>query len=159
MRAGSRVARALASGWQFSGILVFQSGTPFSILAGSSGSLNTRPYLIGNPDLSSGRARSEVIQQYFNTAAFSFTDADNGTFGNSGRNILQGPGTKNWDASIMRMFSFTERYRLQFRADFFNLTNRVALKNPSNDLSANDFGQITEAGDPRILQFSLKFLF
>src|SRR5262249_8252233 len=99
------------------------------------------------------------IQEYFNTAAFSFTDADNGTFGNSGRNILQGPGTKSWDASMLKTFSFTERYKLQFRADFFNLPNRVPLKNPSNDLSSSDFGQITEAGDPRILQFSLKLLF
>ena len=82
---------------------------------------------------------------------------------------FRGPGYADWDASIARMFPFTERTSLQFRAEYFNLLNHTNLGDPAHRLGGT-FGRITSttpqnvspatvANDPRIAQFSLKLIF
>ena len=93
---------------------------------------NDRPNMIGDPFLSTSRPRSQLITKYFNPAAFQ----QNGqlTFGNAGRNILVGPGFADMDSGLMKNFSLTERHKLQFRAEFFNLFNRPNFANPVGTL-------------------------
>jgi hypothetical protein len=81
-------------------------------------------------------------------------------FGNAGRNILRGPGLKYLDLSVSRNFVITERMKLQFRAEAFNLTNTATFGLPNENVSGGAPGVITSlAADPRILQFALRLAF
>jgi hypothetical protein len=151
-------------GWQSFGVLTFQTGNPFtvSLLSDNDNSntgfsnlgygANNRPNVVGDPHLSNPGA-----QEWFNTKAFAI--APYGSFGNAGRNILDGPGLATVDFSIIKNTRATERLNVQFRAEFFNLFNRTNFNLPDNFLGSPTFGQITSAQDPRRLQLALKFLF
>jgi hypothetical protein len=89
-----------------------------------------------------------------------------GTFGTVGKNSFRLPGAFTWDMDLVKNFSFTERWRLQFRAEFFNVFNRAnfmddaaSLTNFQKVSSTNNFGAIRQAGDPRIGQLALKIFF
>ena len=98
-----------------------------------------------------------MIARYFNTSVF--VPNAIGTFGNSGKNILRAPRFFGNDAGLLKSNQITERIGLQFRAEFFNLFNKVNFNGPSTNASSSSFGQITSAGDPRILQLALKLQF
>jgi hypothetical protein len=98
------------------------------------------------------------LAQYFNTAVFSQPAPF--TFGNTGRTLnVLGPGLHNLDFSGFKNFHLTEQVNLQFRAEFFNVTNTPAFGLPDQVLSDAAFGRITSAGTPRQVQFALKLLF
>jgi hypothetical protein len=151
-------------GWQSFGVLTFQTGTPFTValLSDNDNSntgfsnlgygANNRPNVVGNPHISNPSA-----MEWFNTAAFAV--APYGTFGNAGRNILDGPGLATVNFSIVKNTRVTERLNVQFRAEFFNLLNRTNFNLPDNFVGSPTFGQITSAQDPRRTQLALKFLF
>jgi hypothetical protein len=81
-------------------------------------------------------------------------------FGNTGRNILIGPGQFNWDISINKNFALTERFHLQYRTDFFNAFNHPQFSNPATTVNTGSFGQITSTTvAPRIVQLSLRLVF
>jgi hypothetical protein len=149
--------------WQMNGILVLQTGPPLTINTGFDNSFsgigNDRVDVIGNPGLPGGLARGARIQQWFNTAAF--TANAPGTFGTLGRNTLVGPGYADLDLSLFKAFPmpFSERHRVEFRAECFNLLNRVNLSSPNTSFSSSLFGRITAASDPRILQLGLRYSF
>ena len=82
-----------------------------------------------------------------------------GTYGDSPKNALQGPRLFNQDFAAIRNFKIMEKANLQFRAEFFNLFNTVNFSIPGNGVGGGNFGQITSAGSPRILQFALKLAF
>ncbi len=108
--------------------------------------------------MDSGRPHGEMILQYFNTSVFTVNRV--GTFGNSGKNILRGPRYFNTDFSIVKNTSISEAKSVQFRAELFNAFNNVNFGLPNSTVSSDSqFGRITSALDPRILQFGLKFLF
>ena len=111
---------------------------------------------MGDPNLPGGRSRAQQINQFFNTVAFAKAT---GLYGTAGRNILYGPAALNWNMSAFKQFVVKENKKLQLRADFFNVFNEVNLGNPNTTMSAANFGKITSAAAPRILQFGLKFLF
>lgn len=149
----------LLNNWQVNAITSLYSGLPFTVISGTDRSLsgigNDYADQIGNPAHPAGVSQ---IQEYFNTAAF--TQAVIGTFGDIGRNSLRGPGFFDVDASIFKNFLFTERYRLQFRAEAFNIENRPNFNNPNATVSTSvTFGRITAANNPRVLQFALKMFF
>lgn len=160
----SDLTSRLLGGWETHGILTLQSGRPFTVAllseidnSGTGRSIlgfgaNDRPNLIGNPELS-----SPGTLQWFNTAAFAFPTP--GTFGNAGRNILDGPGFQNFNAAMVKNTRFSERINLQFRAEAFNLFNHPNFNLPDNFLGSPTFGRITSARDPRHIQFGLKLLF
>jgi hypothetical protein len=81
------------------------------------------------------------------------------SFGNSGRNILRGPGLNNFDLSVGRTFKLAESKNIEFRSEFFNAFNHAQFFNPDHGGGSGTFGQITQARDPRIMQFGLKFYF
>jgi len=152
------------TGWQTSGIVTLQTGRPFTVALlrefDNSGTgisalgfgANDRPNVVGNAELS-----NRTPEAWFNTSAFVFPPQ--GTFGNAGRNILDGPGFQSVNASLSKNTSLSERFNLQFRAEVFNLFNHPNLNLPDNFLGSPTFGSITSARDPRHIQFGLKLLF
>src|SRR5579884_963036 len=152
-------SNVLLNNWQINTIVSLYSGLPFTVVSGTDRSLsgigNDYADIVGNPARPAGVSQ---VQQYFNTAAFA--PAAIGTFGDAGRNILRGPGYFDVDASLFKDFLFTERWRLQFRAEAFNIENRPNFQNPNANVGSQvTFGRITAANDPRVLQFALKLFF
>jgi hypothetical protein len=83
-----------------------------------------------------------------------------GTFGNAGRNILRGPGWVTFDMSVQRQIEITGRVNATLRWDVFNLFDRANLGIPERNITAATAGVIsTLAGDPRVMQFSLRIAF
>jgi hypothetical protein len=160
----SGFAKALLHGWQLNGILIWQSGFPFSVASGRDNSFSgvngdLAGFLGGNPALSGDRSRNDQLYQWFNTALF--TPNALGTFGNSGRNIIRGPGFFNTDLGLLKDTFITERYNLQFRAEFFNAFNNPNFRLPNNNQASAQFGRITAVTDDnqRIIQLGLKLSF
>jgi hypothetical protein len=155
------LVRSLADGWSISAIASFRSGTPLTITSGRDnnldGNTNDRANLIGDPVLDPNRSRSEVVAQWFNTAAFAQNPT--GTDGTSGRNIIDGPGLKNVDLGLFRDFRITERFKLQFRAEATNALNIVNLSNPTTGQNSATFGQIRTARPMRQVQLGLRLSF
>jgi hypothetical protein len=99
----------------------------------------------------------QSIDRWFDLAAF--TTQAQFTYGNSGRNILDGPGNRNVDLSLAKSFAVTEKVRVQFRAESFNATNTANFGFPSANINAAGVGTITSAAEPRRVQFALKAVF
>ncbi len=152
------VGRRILSGWQANGIGRIRGGSGFSVVSGVDSNLNgvnnDRPDLVGDPILDTGRSKPEKLARYFEPTAF--RSAALGSNGTAGRNILLGPGSVNWDLSLFRDFALTERYRLQYRAEFFNALNHANFSNPNANLSNANVGRILGANSGRIIQFGLR---
>ncbi len=158
---GNPIARHVLNGWSLSAIVSLRSGLPLTITNGSDANLdgnnNDRANLIGDPLLDPNRPRNEVVARWFNTAAFAPPAA--GQDGTAGRNIIDGPGSKNVDLGIFRDFNFTERFRLQFRAEATNALNIVNLRDPQTGRNNSLFGQVREARPMREVQLGLRLTF
>jgi hypothetical protein len=76
-----------------------------------------------------------------------------------GRNVVTGPGSKNFDVGLFKRIAIRENHKVEFRCEMFNIFNFVNLANVETRLSRTNFGQVTSAGAPRILQFGLKYSF
>jgi hypothetical protein len=162
LKSSAALTRGILGGWQLSGLANWQSGFPFSVASGVDNSRSgigsdRADYLGTSATLPSDRALQSVLNQYFNVAAFAPNAL--GTFGSSGRNILRGLSSFNVDMSAQKYFSITERYRLQFRGEFFNAANTPTFGLPGASLPSPSVGKILSASDPRILQFAIKVLF
>jgi hypothetical protein len=161
--------KRLTAGWQVSGIYTLASGVPITPFwngaapSGSGETSNDRPNLIGNPN--NGPKRWDA---WFNTAAFA--PAAQGTFGNSGRNVIIGPRTNSADVSVMKSTSISERLKLQFRAEIFNVFNHPNFALPNVTFNSGAFGTIASTvdvangnplgdGGPRLVQLALKLKF
>jgi len=152
--------------WQIGGILTLQSGQPFTpqLASGQSGTLLNvdRPDRIRDGNLPSKQRKPE---RWFDTEAFAppptFFDVG-GPFsipGNAGRNILDGPGFKNFDVTVQKVVPFSERHRLTFRWEIFNVTNHPNFNLPGRLFGTANFGRVTSARDARLMQFSLRYAF
>jgi hypothetical protein len=96
--------------------------------------------------------------RWLNPAAFKAPNP--GEFGNLENNSLIGPARFNVDMGVTRSFPLGgQRQQLQFRGEIFNVFNRVQLNNPVSALNNGNFGLITSASDPRIIQLALKYTF
>src|SRR5438034_1758343 len=172
-----RAARLIASDWQVSPIMKITSGTFFSVTGGIDYALNGAPQAKDqrpNQILANPYAENKTIDHWLNPAAFALPAL--GTYGNLGANNILGPGMFQLDMAVTRTIQVGEGKSLQLRAEAFNLPNHMNPNNPGvcsdtcvNALnSAGTFGKIQSdisgtsglsAGDPRILQFALKFVF
>jgi len=158
----SRAMDLAFGGWHLGGILSMASGFWFTPTLGydpsNTGSQGlVRTDRIANGNLPSGQRDPSL---WFDINAFPFP-ADF-TFGNAGRNILEGPGQKILDGSIRKEFAITERQRLEFRAEFFNMLNHPNFAQPDNyiDDGPGSAGVITSLAVPmRQIQFGLKYRF
>ncbi|MDW5264660.1 MULTISPECIES: hypothetical protein [Acidobacteriaceae] len=107
-----------------------------------------------------GASRAQKVSKWFNTAAYT-TNAV-GTFGNSGRNSLVGPGLENVDFGFTKALPSLKVVHPLFRAEAFNLLNHTNLANPNSSLSSSTFGKITSVnanGSPRVLQVAFRLEF
>ena len=167
-RAAPRAAAFLTNGWQFNAISSLSTGTPFTVydsadvsLQGSapeiSGFYSSRPDLISNPNAGQPHTANEWVSRAPFLQLNPQTQA--GQFGNEGRNVVRGPGIEDADVSLFKYFNIDETRRVQFRAECFNLLNHPNFGLPVNDLESPAFGQILQAGSPRLMQLAVKFLF
>ena len=172
--------RQVLGGWQIGGIAVFQSGNPFTLFSNNNSSdQNTfldRPDLLGNVQTFDPR-RSQIFSPaangvngsclngeesgnyFFDPTQFDCSHVPELTFGTTPRNFLRGPGINNFDISIIKHFKITESRQVEFRTEFFNAFNHAQFLNPNNQGFSGNFGQITQARDPRRIQFGLKVYF
>ena len=161
---GSFLRIALGS-WQGSGIVTFQSGSPFSITGGSGNNSEAlqngdRADVVAGQPLNVHRgSKAQWLRQYFNPLAFTVNAP--GTFGDSGKNILTGPSVATADLGIAKNWMLEKNVRLQFRWEAFNAFNHASFSTPINSPTASNFGQITSIGaiQPRVMQGSLKVTF
>ncbi|MGH9373252.1 MAG: TonB-dependent receptor domain-containing protein, partial [Vicinamibacterales bacterium] len=148
--------------WQVQAVGTLQSGRPFTVgmhpdidvsNTGRSNlgfGYNDRPNVSGDPSLDDGDER-----EWFDTGAFS-TGAF-GSFGNAGRNTVEGPGYGNLNVAVVKMVPLGPA-RLQLRFETFNLFNTVNFDLPDAFVGSPTFGQILSAGSPRRIQFAVRVL-
>ncbi|MGH9674278.1 MAG: TonB-dependent receptor domain-containing protein [Bryobacteraceae bacterium] len=151
----SGVPGVLLSGWQIAGISTFGGGEPYSVTFTSTvlGWPSSRADIVGDPKVS-----DPSIRRWFNPAAFAVPAPFN--YGNSARNLLFGPGFFNWDTAVFKNTQLTERTRLEFRAEFFNVLNHPNFGLPASNISVPaTVGRISSASDPRDIQFGLRLVF
>jgi hypothetical protein len=170
--------RQLIGGWQISGITTVQSGGPFTVYNGSNdysgfNQFYDRPDVVGTGKIHQDNRNPDAA---FDTGYFSKTPPT-GRVGTGGRDQFRGPGLVNFDFAALKSFTLgTERVRLQFRGDLFNLFNHTNFSNPVSNQSSGNFGKITSTvgsavatavgttaglvgGGPRVVQFSLRLQF
>ena len=152
-------SKYVLGGWQTTGIFFVQSGYPFSITSqirncGCGGTVRPDPVAGVDPIF----RNDNVKELYLNTAAFQAPAT--GTFGKIGQSYLHGPGWTQMDLSIFKNFDITERQRIQFRSELFNLSNTPAFQNPATTWGAADFGKISGTRNRgRQIQFALRYMF
>jgi hypothetical protein len=149
-------ARMIVSGWRVSGIVRLASGDYLTVQTGLDRSLtgmqNQRPNQV--LDNVYGDA---TLNNWLNPAAFAQPDL--GTHGNVKRNAYEGPGSRVIDLSLVRGFEFRGSHRIEARVEAFNALNWYRWGNPNTTLNNANFGRILNAGDPRVMQFALKYSF
>jgi hypothetical protein len=167
---------AIVNGWEITGVNSWQNGFRFTVYSGVDNSFtgvgSDRAQFTGNnisQAILGDRSHGEMVQEYFNTSLFTVNPV--GTFGNAPRNLLENPGMFNVDSAALKDFQINDRFKVQFRAEFFNVFNNVNFTVPGlgsgnpNESAAGtkvgtgSFGKLTVAADPRILQLGLKFFF
>ena len=180
----NRMAKAVLGGWELNGIFTYGSGLPMDVLDGFNNSQNGD---LGNPDRPSlvaganqnpvngtsvgctGVAAGQQLHTpnlYFDPCSFILSPP--GTFGNLGRNVLTGPGLVNLDSTLVKNMKFSDRMSLQFRAEFFNITNHANFDQPglklfsSSGKRSGSAGVITDTATPdsnREIQLGMKLIF
>ncbi len=145
--------------WTVTGVLTLQSGVPIAVTQATNNNAFAgfglqRPNLVGDPELPSGE---RTVARWFNTAAFAA--ANQFTLGTSSRNPVRGPSYRNLDLALMRRVRLPAGNALDLRAEVFNATNTPPLGAPNGVFGSAAFGSITTAGDPRVVQFAVKFVF
>jgi Carboxypeptidase regulatory-like domain/TonB-dependent Receptor Plug Domain len=173
LKSQNGLLRNVFGDWQLSGLVSAQTGRSFVVLSGASGASSSgtgigqdRANLIGDPYGAGACAKAGITgpcRDWLNPA--SFTSNAPSTFGNIGKGSIRLPGFNGWDMGLSKNFRFTERAALLFRAEFFNIFNRVnfdegaATGNFARLNSAANFGALQSVSDPRIGQLALKVTF
>jgi hypothetical protein len=160
----NRWLRGVAGNWETSGIVSAQTGGPLTIQAGKDQSQTGIGYdravlVSADAQVYGGNACGSVAPciNYVNPTAFALPAI--GTFGNVGKGLLRGPSLLSWDVGIHKAFRITERWAVEFRAEFFNAANRVNFLAPTSSVNSAGFGSIRSANDPRIGQMAVKIVF
>jgi len=156
-KAGPAVVKGLIGGWQFNAIASFQSGNVISVTQNGTAFGSSKPNVVGDPSLS-----NPTIDAWLNKAAF--VNAPAFTFGNVARNLprTRSDGLNNLDLSLLKTFTFQERFKFQFRAEAYNFTNTPTFGNPAANIDAGSFGTVTGLAAnalPRTFQLGLKMYF
>jgi hypothetical protein len=159
----NRVFNQLISGWVASSILSFATGFPVPVTCVSGCPIlppGFRPNLVGDPSAGTKGSNESRLNHWYNTAAF----APNApfTYGTAPRELphTRGPGQANMDFSLLKNTRWSERYNVEFRAEFFNLANRPEFGMPDPGFGSSTAGEIfNQVNQPRIIQFGLKLYF
>ena len=158
----NKVMKEALGGWELTGIFSAVSGAPLTVRAGVDQSLTGQGLdtadVIGDWRFHQSRPRQQESLKWFNTSAFKLPAL--GTFGTSGIDVLRGPAMSNIDLGLFRNFQIKERWKFQFRAEFFNALNHTVLGNPNTTLTSPSFGEILSTQTaPRVGELGLKLLF
>jgi hypothetical protein len=158
----NKVVNAALGNWQVNGILSLRTGQPFTLT--SSGCLVVNGGC--GPELITGSANAAPPggrnpSEWFNVANFGATGTQGLSEGNVGLQSNTGPPTRTLDFSIFKDFAFTERFKLEFRAEGTNVANTPQFSTPSNSQTSGNFGAITstQSGSERHFQFQLRMRF
>lgn len=158
-------------GWQASGIITYNTGLPFTVVTSNydpagSGIINANPTARPNQLCNPNSGSPERFEIWFNTACFQLnpgiTEATNApnVFGSAARGTIHGPSTKRVDFTMSKNLRFSERFRLQLRAEVFNIFNWTNFRGfVSTNVTSTSFGRIGSVRDPRTMQFGVKFNF
>jgi hypothetical protein len=178
--AWNSLPKRLATGWQLNWILTAQSGRPLPIVTNDDTSaffnenFNTRSFFHQRPNVVAGvnpvrPHRTDLGYIYLDSEAF--TQPDDGTFGNLGRDSVYGPNYWNLDFSVSKNTMITDQIGLQLRAEFFNIFNHPNFALPNSTFGTDSFGLITQTpdvaqgnpglggGGPRVIQLGMKLVF
>ncbi|MFN0086952.1 MAG: carboxypeptidase regulatory-like domain-containing protein [Blastocatellia bacterium] len=155
------ISNLIIGGWEFGTLFNVQTGFPFTVFSGRDqsniGAGFDRPNAVAGQEAALDRGVRSA-DRWFNTSAFVLQPF--GTFGNVGRNTLISPGIVQWDASLLKSFTFLENKTVQFRFEAFNAANQANLGTPDASTTSANFGRITGTRmTMRELQFGLKILF
>ena len=171
----SNAASRWLGNWQLHGIVTLQTGSPYTVTADNDGLLGgfrtVYPDCIGDPF-----AGATTDHKLYTTTGFlinraAFAQPAKGTYGSCRPRMFHGPGIQMADLSLFKDFRFTEQWRLQFRAEFFNAFNHPNFASPEGSISSLGFGKVSNTlapilgtdsggpGDPREIQFALKLYF
>jgi hypothetical protein len=175
-KSSTGVKHALLGGWQVNTLSYWQTGLPYTVMDGAfaSAPINLPGITADRPNVVPGQSfavQHRSINEWFNIAAF--TPQPLGTPGNEARDQLWAPSTREIDLSVFKSFPIRESWRLEFRAESFNVTNTENFASPNSSISAFDptgvtptqvggFGQVTSTllgAFPREIQFALKLAF
>jgi hypothetical protein len=179
---GGSFAKTLTKDWQVAPIISFFTGNPIQLTDGGkdislSGQLLDRPDVLLPSQVSQLPASNGGAPYWFNPGAFicadNITNPTTSTlspncpastyataaFGNLGRNSVYGPRQFNWDMAVSRQFAYKERWKLEARADFFNLLNHDNFSNPTTSITSANFGLVTGFTSQRYIQMALKLFF
>jgi outer membrane receptor protein involved in Fe transport len=153
------VLGAIANDWTVTSLVTLESGVPVAVTQATNfnafaGFGVQRPNLVGDPTLP---AAQRTASQWFNTAAFAV--APQFTIGSASRNPVRGPSYRDVDLALMRRIAVGSRQAIEMRAEIFNLLNTPAFGAPNAVSGAANFGTITSAGDPRVVQLAVKIVF
>ena len=146
-------------GWTLSGIVTLQSGAPVAVTQTTNfnafaGFGIQRPNLVGTPELP---ADQRTPDHWFNSSAFAIAPIF--TLGSASRNPVRGPAYRDLDLALSRRVALSTGLALELRAEMFNVLNTPPFGAPNAVAGAANFGTITTAGDPRVAQLAIKFLF
>jgi hypothetical protein len=156
----------VVSGWGVNGVTTLQMGFPLALTASPNSYIfggGLRPNVVPGCDAVKSGATQDRLLAYFDTSCFSFPTPY--TYGTESRTDprLRGPGIANWDFALFKKTPITERFNLEFRAEIFNLFNRVQFGTPDRTFTTNansTFGRITtQANNPRLIQLALRLAF
>lgn len=159
---------AVVGGWELNTVNTAHTGLPLNVyynpstteeISSLSNDYRGEPFLRPNVTGSStSQSTSQLINTYFAGYTFS-TPPGNYPWGDLGRNAFRAPGLEQWDFAADKTFRIRETARLQFRSEFFNVTNKTNFGIPGTDISTSSFGQIRTTYPARQIQFGLKLLF
>jgi hypothetical protein len=150
-------AGKLLDGWQVAGIVTLQSGTPIAVTQATNnlafaGFGTQRPNCSGPPSFG-----QRSVAEWFDVNAITVNSAL--ALGTCSRNPVRGPGFQDADLAFIKRTPLTDRFSMDFRVEFFNLTNTPPLGAPNTVAGSAGFGSITSASDPRVVQLALKLSF
>jgi Carboxypeptidase regulatory-like domain/TonB dependent receptor len=154
----------VVGGWSVNGITILQSGYPLALTTstnqtGSQGG-GSRPNPVAGQAKAIGGAAQNHLLKWFNTAAFA--PPSQFWFGTESRtdNSLKDDGVANWDLTLRKETAITEKVNFEFKTEVFNTFNRVQFGDPNTSVGSSTYGQVTtQLGNPRLIQFSGRFLF
>jgi hypothetical protein len=176
LHSGNLLEKEALGGWSIDNIATFRSGT--SLTPGLSGEkysgLAIRPDQVPGSTTNGPKTwKNGTSQQWFNTSAFScpgavtglgtscgtFTTPNFGLYGDAQTGIIRGPGQELFNTALYKTFSIADKAHLEFRAEAFNTFNHTNPQNPTTTLGNANYGKVTAAFDPRILELALRLKF
>jgi hypothetical protein len=173
LNSGNMLEKEALGGWSIDVIASFRSGTSLTPgLSETNSGLALRPDQVPGTSTNGPKTwKNGSSQQWFNTSAFScpgsvtgtscgtFAASNYGLYGNAQTGIIRGPGQEVFNTSLYKTFDIMEKVHIEFRAEAFNTFNHTNPGNPNTTLGNSNYGKVTSAVDPRILEFAVRVKF